>query len=131
LDAPRRSTCSEAPVLADHQIRTQIKPGPGRLVGASKNGTDLSTRARSRLLATGPFTQGNPGRKPGTKNRTTIVAAALLEGEAEELVRKAVELALGGTVPMLKFLLGRILQRERLIELDLQIGAGSRRRSAR
>jgi hypothetical protein len=34
-------------------------------------------------------------------------------------VRKGVELAKAGDVPMLKFLLGRILPRERLIELDL------------
>jgi hypothetical protein len=43
----------------------------------------------------------------------------LLEGKAEELVRKAVEVALGGDVAMLKFLLGRSLPRERLITLDL------------
>jgi hypothetical protein len=66
-----------------------------------------------------PFSQGNPGRTPGSKNRTTIVAAGLLEGEAQQLLRKAVELAKGGDVPMLKFLLGRILPRERLIMLDL------------
>jgi hypothetical protein len=66
-----------------------------------------------------PFANGNPGRKPGSKNRTTLVAAALLDGEAEELVRKAVELAKAGDAVMLKFLLGRILPRERLIKLDL------------
>jgi hypothetical protein len=66
-----------------------------------------------------PFAEGNPGRKPGSKNRTTVVAAALLDSEAEMLVRKAVELAKAGDVPMLKFLLGRILPRERPIELDL------------
>ena len=61
-----------------------------------------------------PFANGNPGRKPGSKNRTTLVAAALLEGEAEELVRKAIELAKAGDVAMLKFLLERILPRERI-----------------
>ena len=66
-----------------------------------------------------PFAQGNPGRKPGSKNRSTVVAAALLDGETERLVRTAVDLAVGGNVPMLKFLLGRMLPRERLIELDL------------
>jgi len=66
-----------------------------------------------------PFPNGNPGRPPGSKNRTTLLAAALLEGKAEELVRKAVEVALGGDVAMLKFLLGRSLPRERLIKLDL------------
>jgi hypothetical protein len=66
-----------------------------------------------------PFSPGNSGRKPGSKNRATLVAAALLEGEAEQLLRKAVGLALGGDVVMLKFLLGRMLPRERLIKLDL------------
>jgi hypothetical protein len=66
-----------------------------------------------------PFANGNSGRKPGSKNRTTVVAAALLDGEAEELVRKGVELAKAGDGPMLKFLLGRILPRERTIKLDL------------
>jgi hypothetical protein len=66
-----------------------------------------------------PFRHGNPGRKRGSKNRTTLVAAALLEREAEELVRKAVELAQAGDVVMLKFLLGRTLPRDRLIKVDL------------
>jgi hypothetical protein len=66
-----------------------------------------------------PFTKGNGGRKPGSKNRTTLVAAALLEGEAEKLVQKAVELAKGGDRHMLKLLLGRILPRERLVAIDL------------
>ena len=66
-----------------------------------------------------PFANGNPGRKPGSKNRNTLVATALLDGDAEELVRKAVALAKAGNVVMLKFLLGRILPRERPIELDL------------
>ena len=65
-----------------------------------------------------PFANGNAGRPPGSKNRTTVLAAALLEGEAEKLLRKGVEVALGGNVPMLKFLLGRYLPRERLIKLD-------------
>ena len=66
-----------------------------------------------------PFANGNSGRKPGSRNRTTAVAAALVDGDAEALVRKAVELALAGDAGILKFLLGRILPRERLIKLDL------------
>ena len=37
----------------------------------------------------------------------------------EALVRKAVELAKAGDVPMLRFLLGRILPRDRTIKFDL------------
>jgi hypothetical protein len=66
-----------------------------------------------------PFAKGNGGRKPGSRNKATQIAAALVEGEAKALVRKAKELALAGDVAMLKFLLGRILPRERLIMIDL------------
>src|SRR5215469_7388024 len=66
-----------------------------------------------------PFSRGNSGRKPGSKNHATVVTAALLEGDTQELLGKAVELAKAGNVVMLKFLLARILPRERLIKLDL------------
>ncbi len=66
-----------------------------------------------------PFANGNSGRKRGSKNRRTLVAAALLEGDAEELLRKAVELAKAGNPTMLKFLLEQLLPKERLIKLDL------------
>jgi hypothetical protein len=48
-----------------------------------------------------PFEKGNGGRRPGSKNRTTIVAEALLEGEEVELVQKAIELAKAGDTQML------------------------------
>jgi hypothetical protein len=66
-----------------------------------------------------PFVKGNSGRKPGSRNRAAVIASGLLEGDAEALVRKAVELAESGDVGMLKFLLSRILPRERLIKLEL------------
>ena len=66
-----------------------------------------------------PFTKGNGGRKPGSRNRTTQIAAALLAGEEEELIRKGIEIAKAGDVTMLKFLLARILPRERVIQIDL------------
>jgi hypothetical protein len=66
-----------------------------------------------------PFIQGNPGRKAGSRNRASVVAFALIEGDAEELARKAVQLAKSGNVVMLKFLLGRLLPRERSIRLEL------------
>ena len=74
----------------------------------------LTDRVRGR-----PFAAGNAGRKLGTKNRVTVIASSLLEGETEALVQKAVELAKGGDSPMLKFLLGRVLPRERTIKFDL------------
>ena len=68
-----------------------------------------------------PFEKGNGGRRPGSKNRTTIVAEALLKGEEVELVQKAIELAKAGDTQMLKFLLDRILPKERSVRVDLPV----------
>jgi hypothetical protein len=74
----------------------------------------LAPRRRGR-----PFQKGNAGRTPGSRNRTTVVAEALLKDEENELVRKAIELAKAGDVQMLKFLLDRILPKERLVRVHL------------
>jgi hypothetical protein len=50
---------------------------------------------------------------------TTLVAEALLKGEEVELVRKAIELAKAGDVQMLKFLLDRILPKDRSVRVDV------------
>jgi hypothetical protein len=68
-----------------------------------------------------PFQKGNGGRKPGSKNKTTIVAEALVKGEEIELTRKAIELAKAGDVQMLKFLLDRILPKERTVRVKLPL----------
>jgi len=68
-----------------------------------------------------PFVTGNAGRPKGARHRATIAAEVLLDGEADALVRKAVELALGGDVVALKLCLDRILppRRERSLVLNL------------
>ena len=54
---------------------------------------DPLTETSSKHARGRPFAVGNPGHKVGSKNRTTVLAAALLAGEAQPLVRKAVEIA--------------------------------------
>jgi len=66
-----------------------------------------------------PFVKGNGGRRPGSKNKSTLLAEALLPGEGADLVRTAIELAKDGNVPMLKFVLERILPKERPVKLDV------------
>jgi hypothetical protein len=56
----------------------------------------------------GTFAAGNPGRPKGARNRSTQAALVLLEGEAEALARKAVELALAGDPVALKLCMDRI-----------------------
>ncbi len=53
---------------------------------------------------------GNPrGRPLGARNKATIAAEALLDGEAAAITRKAIELAIAGDVAALKLCLERIL----------------------
>lgn len=56
----------------------------------------------------GTFSKGNPGKKPGTRHKTTLAVQALLDGEGEALTRKAVDLALAGDVTALRLCLERI-----------------------
>jgi len=72
-----------------------------------------------------PFTKGqsgNPAGKPkGARHRATLAAEALLDGEAEALTRKAIELALAGDPIALRLCLDRILppRRERPLRFVL------------
>ena len=62
-----------------------------------------------------------PAGGPALAQRATLAAAALLEGEAEALTRKAVELALGGDPMALRLCIERILPpcRERTVKFAL------------
>lgn len=70
-----------------------------------------------------PGNRANPkGRIPGSRNKATLAAQALLDGEVENLTRKAVELALGGDTTALRLCLERILPARKeaaLAPLDL------------
>lgn len=67
-----------------------------------------------------PFVKGqsgNPaGRPKGARNKATIIAEQLLDGEAEALFRKAIELAKGGSENLLKACMDRILPVRRPVE---------------
>jgi hypothetical protein len=65
---------------------------------------------------------GNPaGRPPGLRNAAALFAERLLDGEAEALTRKAVELALAGDGRALRLCLERLLapRRERPVPIIL------------
>lgn len=55
-----------------------------------------------------PFEKGNPGKPKGARHRATIAVEALLDGEAEELTRKAIELAKSGDPVALRLCLERL-----------------------
>ena len=92
---------------------------------------DISPKLPGRLRGR-PFEKGrsgNPGgRRRGCRNRATLAATALLEGEAEALTRKAVEMALDGDPTAMRLCMERVLApcRERTVEFNLPRIEGTR-----
>ena len=59
-----------------------------------------------------PGQSGNPsGRPRGSRNATTLALEALLDGQAEALTQKAIDLALTGDMAALRLCLDRIRRR--------------------
>jgi hypothetical protein len=68
-----------------------------------------------------PFPPGNPGRPKGARHKATLAAEALLDGDAEGLTRKCVEMALGGDSTALRLAMERIVppRRERPVNFEI------------
>ena len=65
---------------------------------------------------------GNPKGKPkGTRNRTTLLAQNLLEGQAEALVEKMVQLALAGDLTCLRVCIERLVPPKRDAPIDIDL----------
>jgi hypothetical protein len=75
-----------------------------------------------------PGQSGNPaGKKPGTRNRATVLRAALTDGEDFAAARIVIDKALSGDAVAARFIVDRLMPRprSRTIELDLPAGAGA------
>jgi len=72
-----------------------------------------------------PFEKGNRanpnGRPQGSRNKATILAQNLLDGETEELVRKCVEMALAGDGTAMRICIERLIppRKDRPVNIDL------------
>jgi Family of unknown function (DUF5681) len=69
-----------------------------------------------------PGQSGNPAGKPrGARNKTTVAMEALLDGEAEIITKKAIELAKAGDGLALRLCIERIFppRKDRPVEFDL------------
>jgi len=69
----------------------------------------------------GKFKPGNPGKPKGTRHKTTLAIEAILDGEAEALTRKAIELAKAGDTTALRLCLERLAppRKDRPVKLTL------------
>ena len=75
-----------------------------------------------------PFQAGNPGRPKGARNKASLAAEALLDGEAEALARKAIDMALAGDTTAMRLCLERIMpvRRDRPVSFAMpQISSAS------
>src|SRR5262245_64220479 len=69
-----------------------------------------------------PGQSGNPaGKLKGTRNRTTLAIEALIDGAADDIANKAIELAKAGDTALIRALLDRAapLRRDRHIPFEL------------
>jgi Family of unknown function (DUF5681) len=81
-----------------------------------------NTAAKQRGRPFEPGESGNPnGRPKGARNRATVLAEAMLDGEAEAITRKLIEKATEGDTTALRLCLERLLppKRGRLVAFDL------------
>lgn len=71
-----------------------------------------------------PGRSGNPaGRPKGSRNATTRMVEALFEDEAEELARKAIELAKAGDGPVLRAVLDRLAPARKDAPITIELPA--------
>jgi hypothetical protein len=69
-----------------------------------------------------PGESGNPaGRPPGTRNKTAALIETMLDGEAEDIARKAIELAKQGDGAAIRLCLSRLCppRRERAAPFEI------------
>ncbi len=71
-----------------------------------------------------PFKKGNPGRPKGARHKITRAAEELLDGEAEAITRKAIELAQNGDITAIRLCLERIIPPLRHRPLHIALPAG-------
>ncbi len=85
-------------------------------MSSRKNGANSEGRNRD-----GTFASGNPGKPKGSRHKATLALEKLLDGEAEALGRKAIELALQGDTVALRLCLERVLppRKDAPVEFDM------------
>jgi hypothetical protein len=66
-----------------------------------------------------PFKKGNPGRRPGSRNRAMLMNDVLTEDETNELILTGIRLAKNGDRQMVRFFLERLIPREQPVKLTL------------
>src|SRR5499433_4449157 len=76
---------------------------------AARGGFCPSQRKEHQIMQFQKGQSGNPaGRPRGSRNKTTVLMQNLLEGEAEEIARKAIEMAKAGDMAAIRVCMDRL-----------------------
>ena len=88
---------------------------------SEKIGSEAKPEASAAKPRGRPFEKGNPGRPPGSRNRTTRALEQMLEGQAEAITAKVVEMALAGNHVAMRLCMDRLISipAERSISIEL------------
>jgi hypothetical protein len=115
----------------DHQVEgatgtTEATPTPHSILDTSAaEGAGLMPPDNTGKEQAGHFAKGqsgNPaGRPRGSRNATTLALESLLDGQAEAITQKAVELALAGDMTAIRLCMDRVLppRKDRLVTFSL------------
>lgn len=66
-----------------------------------------------------PFEKGNAGRRPGSRNRATLMSTILTDDDKNELIQTGIQLAKQGDRQMVRFFLERLIPREQPVKIAL------------
>ena len=88
---------------------------------SEKIGSEAKPEASAAKPRGRPSEKGNPGRPPGSRNRTTRALEQMLEGQAEAITAKVVEMALAGNHVAMRLCMDRLISipAERSISIEL------------
>lgn len=80
----------------------------------------LQQKVRGKPFAPGDDPRRSPGRKPGVRNRVTLLAERLMDAEAESVITAVITAAQGGDMTAARMILDRVaaLPRDRLVAFD-------------
>jgi hypothetical protein len=91
----------------DRDQRRWSAPAPNSAAVVEGTGTALVEELMSNAAKKGQ--SGNPsGRPQGSRNKVSLAIDALLDGDAEKITRKAIEMALAGEMVALRLCLDRL-----------------------
>jgi hypothetical protein len=120
--APKRSIGRDG---KSYPSRRKPKPDPVHEPVPESTTEDCATTENARRNHDGlwkPGQSGNPAGKPkGTRHRATLIAEQLIDNSGELLVKKCVEMALGGDAAAMRLAMERLCppRRERPVTIDM------------